>query len=230
MKIDEHGARGEIERHRHLAHARASATGKQKKGEGERQAQELHPQGKPSAPAIDVGRHLHQLQQIGRPPRSRRGRERRTRRRRSAASGRRTWSTMTRLRAPTYCAISVEPAMVKPMPIAIIRNQNGRDTDTRRDRGGAQPPHPERVHELVGDLQDVAAHDRKGRVGTASGGIGPLEQARVEGAPAEAASAGRIGGPGRADWSLSGDMTTFSAIAAGSLANRGSGYNPRRHL
>lgn len=63
----------------------------------------------------------------------------------------------------------------------------GRDQDkhhrhgnrNRRHRCGAQPAHPERVDQLIGDLQDVRAHDRR-REQEQRARNRALEKARIE--------------------------------------------------
>jgi hypothetical protein len=68
------------------------------------------------------------------------------------------------------------------MPIDIIRNISGIDTETMRRP--PEPAHPERVNQLVGDLQDIAAHDRKGEQ-KGERGIGPCSGRGSKGRPPE---------------------------------------------
>ena len=85
--------------------------------------------------------------------------------------------------------------MVKPMPTDIIRNISGIDTETAATAAGAEPADPEGVDQLIGDLQDVAAHDRKGEQEQRARDR-PFQQARVESAAAEAGASrlAQIGG------------------------------------
>ena len=41
-----------------------------------------------------------------------------------------TCATILSLRAPTYCAMSVEPASDRPEPMAKVRNRTGKLIDT----------------------------------------------------------------------------------------------------
>jgi len=41
-----------------------------------------------------------------------------------------TWATIVSSPAPRYCAVSVEPAIARPMPSAIIRNITGKLMET----------------------------------------------------------------------------------------------------